>query len=219
LPARPIRRAASTGGGGFEGVSSKFAEPLPETKGLNVDTLEIQIASALQRFSTLQRRASQEPGDQPRLLGRALKDLELVIEELQAAQAQLLENRSRMEQLQFEVTEQFNKYWQLFDELPQPYVVSKPDSTIAEANKAAAELFNVSQRFLVGKTISVFVCEDRSGFLATAARIATDANAGELSFRLRPRERAPIDVVAKVTGSAGTLRWLFQPSQARVLQG
>lgn len=169
----------------------------------------------MQRLSTLQRRASSENADQSKLLARALKELDAAIEELRVAQEQLIESRIRMEQLQEEISAQYQKYWQLFDEMPQPYVVTNPDSTISEANRAAAELFNVSQRFLVGKTLSVFVCEDRHKFLTASAAIVRDNSVAELSFRLRPRERAPLDVVAKVSGDGSILRWTLRPvSQA-----
>jgi two-component system sensor histidine kinase VicK len=174
-----------------------------------VDALELQIVSALQRFTTLQRRATAERVDQPKLFSRALKELQDALEELRVAQEQLVENRARMEQMQQDLTQQYEKYWQLFDLLPQPYVVTKPDSTIVEANKAAADLFNISQRFLLGKTISVFVCEERGRFLVEAARVNAESGPMTLKFRLRPRERAPIDVSARVAGDAASLRWVL----------
>src|SRR4051812_11971591 len=121
-----------------------------------------------------------------------------------------------MEELQQALRRQNERYWQLVDELPQPYVVTKPDSTIVEVNKAAAELFNVSQRFLVGKTLSVFVCENRSDFLTESMRVAREARSQEFGFKLRPRERAPIDVTARVSGDASALRWVLRPSETPV---
>src|SRR5690349_11114421 len=114
-----------------------------------MDALELQIASALQRYTALQRRATEERSDQSKLFGRALKELEGALEELRVAQEQLIESRNRMEQLQADLTQQYQKYWTLFDLLPQPCIVTRSDSTIVEANKAASELFNVSQRFLI----------------------------------------------------------------------
>jgi PAS domain-containing protein len=98
--------------------------------------------------------------------------------------------------------------------MPEAYVVTKGDSTILEVNKAAAQLFNVSQRFLIGKPLSVFVCEDRAQFLATSARVAGDNSAVELVVKLRPRERAPLVVSARLSGEAGSLRWVLRPAAA-----
>jgi PAS domain-containing protein len=184
-----------------------------------MDAFELQIASALQRFSALQRRGAVERSEQPKLFGRALKELESALEELRVAQEQLIESRSRMEQLQADLTQQYQKYWTLFDLLPLPYMVTTPDSTILEANKAASELFNVSQRFLIGKTMSVFVCEDRSKFLIEAGRAANEATPLVVTFRLRPRERAPLDASARVSGDGTSLRWLLRTGSALAAVG
>ncbi|HYT64923.1 MAG TPA: PAS domain-containing protein [Vicinamibacterales bacterium] len=176
---------------------------------MSLDSLELQLASAVQRFNALQRRAV-SPGEPGTLLTRSLAELSTALEEIRVAQEQIVENRLRMEQLQDELRRQAQRYWQLFDEIPQPYVVTKEDSTIVEVNKAAAELFNVSQRFLAGKTLSVFVCEDRGGFLARLGHISAGGSAVEFDFKLRPRERAPQTVSARVQGDVQTLRWLLR---------
>ncbi len=177
-----------------------------------LDSLQLQLASALQRYGTLQRRAEGHR-DASSLQARALAELGTALEEVRVAQDQLLENRIRMEALQEELRQQAARYWQLFDEIPQPYVVTSADSKIAEVNKAAAELLNVSQRFLVGKMLSVFVCESRGPFLAVCSRIAEQGGTAELTLKVRPRERAPRDVSARITrGSTGELRCLlFSP--------
>jgi PAS domain-containing protein len=178
-----------------------------------VDALQLQLTSALQRFVSLQRRVEADH-EQPKLLGRVIEELEKALEEVRVAQDQLVENRLQMERLQGELARQYDKYWQLFDEMPQPYVITKPDSVILEVNKAASELFNVSQRFLVGKTLSVFVCEDRVRFLSETTRALTAGEPLELAIRIRPRERAPLDIAAKVSGDGASLRWVLRPLQA-----
>jgi PAS domain S-box-containing protein len=180
---------------------------------VSVDALELQLASAQQRLSTLQRRAAAEPAES-KLVPRVLKEAENLLEELRVAQEQLVETRRRMEDMQVELTRQYEKYWELFDAMPDAYVVTKPDSAILEANRAAAELFNVSQRFLIGKQLSVFVCQDRSGFLKAIESLGEQTRATELPFRLRPRERAPLDVSATVRADAGAIRWVVRPSEA-----
>ena len=178
-----------------------------------MDSLELQLASALQRFHALQRRAgtAREPVT---LLSRTLAELSTALEEMRVAQEQLVENRTRMEQMQEELRRTNERYWQLFDEIPQPYVVTKTDSTILEVNKAGAELFNVSQRFLVGKVLSVFICEDRDGFRARIANAVQHKTASEFELKLRPRERAPLRMIARVQGDEQSLRWLLRPVAA-----
>lgn len=181
---------------------------------MSINSIELQLATALQRFNTLQRRVDADPGQSSTLLSRALHELERALEEVRVAQEQLLENRGRLEEVQAELAQQYEKYWQLFDDMPQPYVVTGADSTIAEANKSAAELLNVSQRFLIGKPLSVFICQDRGRFLEEAARAVTDPAPIELSVKLRPRERAPIDVAVTVSGGGSVLRWVLRPKAA-----
>jgi len=177
---------------------------------LSLDSLELQLASAVQRYNVLQRRAG-NPREPAALLNRSLQELSTALEEIRVAQEQIVENRSRMEQLQVELQRQNQRYWQLFDEIPAPYVVTRTDGTISEVNKAASELFNVSQRFLVGKTLTVFVCEDRQGFLTRLEQIAANPAPMEFELKLRPRERAPLRVSVRVNGDANGLRWLLQP--------
>jgi PAS domain-containing protein len=180
-----------------------------------IDALQAQLASALQRFSVLQRRVGGlEENGQGKLLARALRELENTLDGFRVAQAQLLESRRRNEELQEELQRGYRKYWQLFDDMPQPYLLTKVDSTILEANRAAAELVNVSQRFLVGKTLSVFVSEDRGRFLCQIADAAQGAGGLALDFVLRPRERAAVHVSAKMHADGGTLRWIVNPVSA-----
>jgi PAS domain-containing protein len=174
-----------------------------------IDVLELQLASALQRFATLQRRATSDR-DHGRMLRRSLQELETTLEELRVAQEQLIEGRQRLEAAQAELTRERERYWQLFDEMPQAYVVTDPSSVITEVNRAAAQLFNVSQRFLVGKAMSVFVCEDRARFLGEIGRLAAEGRSAQLAFKLRPRERAPLDVVATVGADVKGLRWVIR---------
>ena len=178
-----------------------------------VDTIELQLAAALQRYTALQRRADAHR-DPSALLNKAFAELGTALEELRVAQEQLIENRMRMEQLQLELRQQSERYWQLFDEMPEAYVVTKPSTAILEVNKADAQLFNVSQRFLVGKALSVFVCEDRAQFLTAAGRVAEEGGSREMALKLRPRERAPLTIRARVAGDADGLRWILQPAPA-----
>jgi two-component system sensor histidine kinase VicK len=181
---------------------------------VSVNSIELQLATALQRFNTLQRRVDSDSGQSSALLGRTLHELERALEEVRVAQEQLLDNRSRLEEVQAELARQYEKYWQLFDDMPQPYVVTEIDSTITEANKAAAELLNVSQRFLVGKPLSVFICQDRGRFIEEAKRATTEPAPLDLTVKLRPRERAPIDVAVTVSGAGTSLRWILRPTAA-----
>ena len=179
---------------------------------MSLDSLELQLASAVQRYNNLQRRAgtNREPAA---LLAKTLAELGTALEEIRVAQEQLVESRTRIEQLQVELRQQYDKYWLLFDAMPEAYVVTRSDSTILEVNRAAAHLFNVSQRFVIGKTLSIFVCEDRTRFLAACERAAEMNEPFDMDIKLRPRERAPLTISARVSGDANGLRWVLRPAR------
>ena len=180
---------------------------------MGVDARELRLVSALQRFQALQRGAETHR-DNGKLLTRALAELSTALEELRYAQDDVLEHRRRIDELQAQLRDQQAKYWELFDEMPDPSVVTKPDTTILEANRAAVDLFNVSQKYLVGKTLSVFVCEDRARFLEESEWLARKQDSADLQLKLRPRERAPLAVRVRVRGDGARLRWILQAAGA-----
>ena len=178
-----------------------------------VDALELQLASALQRYRSLQRRAESQPKDPGSLVARSLAELGTALEALRVAQEHILENRSTIASLQKELLERSTRYWELFDEMPDAYVVTRTDTTILEVNRAAADLFNMSQRFLVGKVLSVFVCEDRGRVLDESSSIAQTKGVADLRLKLRPRERAPLTASVHVRGDGSNLRWILRPDR------
>jgi PAS domain S-box-containing protein len=173
----------------------------------------IQLAPAFRRLATLQRRIDTQ--DDP-VVQQAVDELVRSLQDLRAGQAQLLAQRGEIEAIRAELRAEREKYTQLFDSAPDPYVVTDAQLTILSANRAGAELFNISQRFLSGKALTVFLSKDRGRFLADAARIATAGESGEWSFGIRPRERAPLQVSARVvvhaTQEGVELHWIIRPA-------
>lgn len=160
----------------------------------------IQLAPALRRLATLQRRGDTH-GDAG--VQQAVAELLRSLEELRGGQTQLLAQREELESIQAELRIEREKYSQLFDAAPDPYLVTDVQLMIVSANRAAADLFNISQRFLAGKSLSVFLSKDRGRFLADAARLAHAGESARWSFGIRPRERAPLQVTARVVVHAG----------------
>lgn len=178
---------------------------------MGIDALQLRLVSAQQRFATLERRAGAEQAES-KLLPRALKEIENLLADLRTAQEQLVESRQRVDDLQDQLSRQRQRYWDLFETFPDACVMTDADSLIIEANRAAADLFNVSQRYLVGKQLSVFVCEDRAGLLRAIGSATPDREPIQVPFRLRPRERAPLDVRAVVRADGPLLRWIVRPA-------
>jgi PAS domain S-box-containing protein len=183
---------------------------------VSLDALNLQLSSARRRLSMLQRLA-QTPGNGNRVLNQALQELETALEELQVAQEHLTEQNTVLSETCRRLDAERTRYWQLFDSSPDAYVVTGEGLLIEEANRAAAQLLNISQRFLVGKPLSVFVSQDRGQLLADAQQLLSAGGHGHWILRIRPRERAPLTVEAKAaatTDSPKTLRWMLRPMSA-----
>jgi PAS domain-containing protein len=177
-----------------------------------VDALGLKLVSALQRYEALQRRADSNR-DPSEVLRRTLAELGAALAELRVAEERIDGYRGQVTELQRELAEQRARYSALFDLIPEAFVVAKPDTTILEVNGLGGDLFNVSPRFLVGKTLSVFVCEDRAAFVEASTRIARDGGAARLTLKIRPRERAPVTVDAHVSVDSGALQWILKTAE------
>jgi PAS domain S-box-containing protein len=184
--------------------------------------MTLQITSALQKLALLQRRAEQLATQPPKLVSQAMKELEGALEELQVAQHHLAEQRHELALTRVELENQRQQYWQLFDGAPDAHLVTSTDVRILEANRAAAELLNISQRFLIGKNLAIFVCHERSRVLVQAKELANEGGTAEWIFSVRPRERAPLEVAARVVASfearEPALRWMLRRVTQRAPQ-
>lgn len=177
------------------------------------DPLELRLISALDRYETLRRRASMRAESAP-LTERVLAELGTTVQALKAAHEQIVEHRRRVAALQAELEAERAKYSTLFNDVPEAYVIARPDTTILDVNRAGAELFNVSQRFLIGKTLSIFVCEDRPQLLAASMRMAQHGEPQDLKLKIRPRERAPLAIDARAKGDNGNVQWTLRAAIA-----
>lgn len=176
------------------------------------DTLGLQLLAAVQRYETLRRRVDARAKDPSAVTSHTIAELGKALDLVRVAHEQVIEHRQRIEALQTDLIAQRARYWELFEEMPEPSLVTLPDTTILEANRAAAALFNVSQRFLTGKTLSIFVCEDRGRFLDESIRAARECITAEWRVKLRPRECGPLTVSMRIRGAGACLKWTVTPS-------
>jgi len=180
---------------------------------VRIESLQIQLSTAMQRLASLQRRAEHLAPDSPRIIQQTLEQLEFAIQQLRAAQQELEARRGELSAVRQELEGERRKYWEFFDGAPDAYLVTSPDGEILEANRAAAELLNISQRFLVGKNFTVFVCAERGRVHAQAKRLAEAGGSADWVFSVRPRERAPFEVACRVLASETgehSLRWMIR---------
>jgi PAS domain S-box-containing protein len=145
----------------------------------------------------------------------ALEELRVTEEELRAQNEELLAAREHLE------TERL-RYQVLFEWAPDPYLVTGPEGRIREANRAAAEVFNLRLDFLLGKPLAVFVPRDqRRAFRERLHRLLTGAGreAWECPMlrRRSPLFQAALTVGAErdARGAVTALRWLVRDVTAQ----
>jgi len=138
-----------------------------------------------------------------------VESLRPAVEELKAAQEELLATRAAAEELHA-------RYLDLFEFAPDGYVVSNPHGSVIEANRAACALLNRSGPRLIGKPLPIFVHrEDRTCLRAQLIRMRETERA-ELTLRLLPLNLP--EIVAHLTlgavrgrdGSLHSIRWMFR---------
>ncbi|MBD1915246.1 MULTISPECIES: PAS domain-containing protein [Cyanophyceae] len=146
-----------------------------------------QIEAVYQRALRLREQATTNPID-PALLELALKDLYLVLEELQAVDAELHQQNQMLSDTRYQVDLEHQRYRTLFELAPDGYLVTDATGKIYHANRAAEILFALPQAGLVGKPLVVLIEQgDWSEFQRRLAR-PNPAEPWEVSLKSRQGE-------------------------------
>jgi PAS domain S-box-containing protein len=169
---------------------------------------------------------------------QALEELQVALEELRVVEEELTNHNEALEQQNQELTRQGEalqvarqaaeaerqRYQDLFELAPDGYLVTDMTGTIQEANRAAANLLNVSERLLIGSQLLNFVVEsERAAFEAQLHQPWREEWVREWESCLnRQRQDQPIDVVLKVAAIrdragrlTGGMRWLLRDVSRR----
>ncbi len=164
---------------------------------------------------------------QPRLKARRLQqgaqpseqdeDLEVCVEELRVAAEELvdLKNRLALER---------QRYAELFEFAPEPYLELDARWNVREANRAAAALIGFAPEQLAGRPLGVFLTEDaRAELRSRVGALALDAGWSIVEFetRVRPREGPMVAVRLRASpsrdpqGRLAGVRCLLRPMPAQ----
>lgn len=155
---------------------------------MNVNSFAEQIQFMQGRLHNLYKGACATPKLQPDLLPLAFKELGIVSEELQVAVEELQKQNVELASTQTAVEIERQRYQELFEFAPYGYLVTDTAGTIQEANQAVAKLLNVSQRFLVGKPLVIFVAEsERQSFHLQLLQLQTLEQVKEWKISVCPR--------------------------------
>jgi PAS domain S-box-containing protein len=176
----------------------------------SIHELAQQITALQQRSIWLQQQSQLEEDMQE----AALEELVTALEELRVAEEELRQQNEELQIAQLTIAAERQRYQDLFEFAPDGYLVTNSDGKIEAANRAAAQLLGVPQRFLVGKPLATFVVpNERSAFRAQLLQIQQGDWLQEWEVRLQPRDNYSLDVALTIavdrdaTGEPKLLRW------------
>lgn len=139
------------------------------------------------------------------------------LEELQMAEEELRQQNEELVAARQTVEAERQRYQELFEFAPDSYLVTDAEGVIQEANRAAAGLLSVSQKFLVGKPLVVFVVkQQRQSFHSELTRLRQVEGVKNWEVPLCPRNGEAIDAALSVAvvrngeGKPVALRWLLR---------
>lgn len=137
------------------------------------------------RLSELYQSAIASNSPSPELLPTALVELGIVSEVLQLAMKELAKQNERLALVQDRVEAERQRYQNLFELLPDGYLVTDTSFVIREVNRTAANLFNIQPQFLIGKRLtSLVLSEDHPPLQAKLSQI-NQRHQIELSVRFQ----------------------------------
>ncbi|MBD2518794.1 PAS domain S-box protein [Nostoc sp. FACHB-973] len=190
---------------------------------MNLDDLAPQIQNMRKRVAILQNESQQQKAEEDtELVAAIFNEVYLALEELQTANEDLQQQNEELSNAQQALVAQRQRYQELFEEVPDAYLVTDTKGVIQEANLAASDLLNISQSFLMGDLLEFFVVEKelipfhlKLTHLRDRPEIP-EWKTQEWEINLRPYEKTPIIVAVKVAamrnqqGELVGLRWLLR---------
>lgn len=190
---------------------------------MNVEMFAQQIEAIHWRIAELYQDTNSEVQSQSKLLlPIAFKELGTASEELQVAAEELFQQTEALATIQSQVEAERQRYRDLFDFMPNAYIVTDVEGKIQEANQAAARMFNIQQSYLVDKLLISFIpAQWRRAFRTQLLHLQSSERVQELSLPLQPRHSDIFDAaltVAPVRGSQSHvvgLRWIVRDISER----
>lgn len=186
---------------------------------MNLDMFPQQLQSLQGRLANLYQDANTAVQPEANLLLAALKELDTASKILEIATQKLFEQTQKLVNVQARLREEYKRYQDLFEFIPNAYLVSDIQGKIQSANRASATLFNLQQRFLVNKPLVCFIAvEERQTFrcqLNQMHRSECDYMQ-EWILRIQPRDCEPFEAaitvapIRDVKGNLTGLRWMVR---------
>jgi PAS domain S-box-containing protein len=182
---------------------------------MNIEMFTQRVEAINWRLAQLYRNANVGTLAQPDLLPTAFKELGSASEELQVAAEKLLQQQEELAATHELLQIERQRYQDLFEFVPEAYLVTDVRGVIREANQAAATRLGVKQDFLIGKPLlGLIPPEDRQDFRSQLSQIDQREQIREWKFRLQNHHGASFEATITLAtrrnsdGKIVTLRWL-----------
>jgi len=170
-----------------------------------IDHLTLRTTTALNRLSSLQRRADKTQA-MPPLVRDALEELSTALEELRTANENLTEQANEIAGIRRRAEQEREDFQTLFTSMSIPCVFTDRAGRILDANPPASRLLNVGRQHLVAKPLILFFT-DRDPLIAALEPPAADQF--EQRTVVRPRERRPREVLVRGIRLPDDDRWCW----------
>jgi PAS domain S-box-containing protein len=186
-----------------------------------MDKFTHQIETARKRTQILNDHFMEAPGDQQGLLTEVFEEMNVALEELQVAEEELRQQNEQLASAYSLVEEERQRYQELFDYAPDCYLVTDVDGKILEANRTAANLFQIQHKYLKGKPLINFVPEQhRRSFRTQLLQLREIQTLQEWEIQLETRQGDSFDAAISVTTvndvtPSPKWRWLVRDITAR----
>jgi PAS domain S-box-containing protein len=188
----------------------------------SLDKFVQKIDNVRERVDTLQQRVGESSLRARGMTPEALEELNNALEELSVAEEELKAQNEELAIARVQVEVERQRYLDLFEFAPDGYLVTDEVGTIREANRAAAILLNVSQRFLIGKPLITFISyEERRTFRSKLNQLHQSDWMQEWEVKICPRDRVTFDAALTVStvrdweGKPTGWRWLLRDITTR----
>jgi PAS domain S-box-containing protein len=156
----------------------------------NAETLRLAIKYAIERDRV--RQCTQRIAERD----RTNQELQITLEELRVTEEELRQQNEELAAARQLIEFEGQRYQDLFELAPDGYLVTDVKGIIQQSNRAAADLLDVSQDYLAGKPLVVFIAKaDREAF---HSRLAQLQQVRDWKIFLKPQKGKPFPVAIAV---------------------
>jgi PAS domain S-box-containing protein len=182
---------------------------------VNIDQFSQYTQTTYKRLTDLYEKVNADPPIL-NLLPQALMELATISEILHLATEKLNQQNEELIQTQNLLQRERQRYYDLFEETPDAYLITDEIGKIQEVNHRASQLLNIQQQSLVGKSIINFIAsEGYESFLCFLAQLSQYDAPRELVVRFQQHNGEGFDGNLKVVPVRQqeqiiALRWLLR---------